>query len=102
MRIIKTTRIRAYWIRHSRAKQSLAHWLVCTRAAHWSHFSDVRHTFPKTDQVTVNSGRTVIIFSIAGNHYRLITAIRYNIGKVFVLRFLTHSEYSQQDWKGDL
>lgn len=50
----------------------------------------------------VRSGRSVTIFNIAGNAYRLITAIHYNSGKVFVLRFMTHAEYDRQTWKDDL
>jgi hypothetical protein len=50
----------------------------------------------------VSSGRTVVIFNIGGNKYRLITAIHYNTRKVFVLRFLTHAEYDLQSWKEGL
>lgn len=34
--------------------------------------------------------------------YRLITAIHYNLVKVFVLRFMTHAEYSKDRWKDEL
>lgn len=68
----------------------------------WFHFPDVRRTFPSADLVTVSSGRTIVIFNIGGNKYRLITAIHYNTRKVFVLRFLTHVEYDSQGWKEDL
>jgi mRNA interferase HigB len=62
----------------------------------------VRRTFPRADLVTVSSERTVVIFNIGGNKYRLITAIPSNTRKVFVLRFLTHAEYDSQGWKEDL
>lgn len=102
MRIITSTRLRTYWTTYRHAKSSLEHWLALTRAAEWFHFPDVRRTFPSADLVTVSSGRTVVIFNIGGNKYRLITAIHYNTRKVFVLRFLTHVEYDSQGWKEDL
>ena len=41
---------------------------------------------------------------ISGDHrtYRLITAIHYNRQKVFILHFLTHADYSKDDWKETL
>jgi len=40
-----------------------------------------------------------VVFNIAGNQYRLITAIHYNVGKVFVLMLLAHAEYGKDRWK---
>lgn len=50
----------------------------------------------------MSSGRQVCIFDIGGNNYRLIAAIHYNTGKVFVLRILTHKEYDSEKWKREL
>jgi mRNA-degrading endonuclease HigB of HigAB toxin-antitoxin module len=61
-----------------------------------------RQTFPSADPVRVASGRTVIVFNIARTRYRLITAIHYNMRKVFVLRFLTHAKYDRETWKDKL
>ena len=60
---------------------------------------DTRKTFPHADQVKVKSGKTVTIFNVCGNEFRLITAIHYDHQKVFVLDFLTHAEYSKNTWK---
>ena len=51
----------------------------------------MRATFPHADAVTVASGRSVVVFNIAGNKYRLITAIHYNRQLAFTLMVLTHS-----------
>jgi mRNA interferase HigB len=102
MRIIKPTRLREYWTRHPQAKPSLEQWLMRTRAAHWASIVDLRQTFPSADPVRVASGRTVVVFNIAGNQYRLITAIHYNMRKVFVLRLLTHAQYDKETWKDEL
>lgn len=50
----------------------------------------------------MGSGRTVTIFNVCGNDFRLITAIHYDRRKVFVLNFLPHSEYSRNHWKDRL
>lgn len=60
-------------------------------------FVELRRVFP-SDQTTVASGRTIVIFNIKG-HDRLITAIHYNHHIVFVLLFLPHAEYDQDRWK---
>lgn len=99
MRIIKPTRIREFAGRHPAAASSLERWLEAAEAAHWRNLVDVRRVFSSADEVKVSSGRTVVVFNIAGNKFRLITAIHYNLGKVFVLMFLTHAEYGKDRWK---
>ena len=73
-----------------------------TKAATWASIADLCQTLPSADPVRVMSGRTVVVFNIAGNRYRLLTAIYYNMRKVFVLRFLTHAEYTRGTWKDEL
>ena len=59
-------------------------------------------TFSEADSTEVASRRTVVVFNIAGKKFRLIAAIHYDIKKVFVLRFMTHAEYSKGKWKEEL
>ena len=63
---------------------------------------DTRKTYPHADQVKVRSGRVVTVFNIAGNDFRLMTAIHYDRGRVFILDFLTHAEYNRSNWKDRL
>jgi mRNA interferase HigB len=102
MKLIKILRVREYARVHAAASANLEHWMYLTKAAPWTDFEDVKRTFSSADAVRVDSGRTVVVFNISGNKFRLITAIHYNIGKVFVLRFLTHAEYSKDKWKKEL
>ena len=60
---------------------------------------DVRQTFRSADAVKLESGTTVTIFNIRGNHFRLITTINYGLGAVQILMFLTHAEYDKEKWK---
>jgi mRNA interferase HigB len=59
---------------------------------------DVRQTYPDTDSVKVRSGRTVLVFNIRRNDYRLIAVVHFNRQIVYTLRFMTHAEYSKDRW----
>jgi mRNA interferase HigB len=102
MWIIKPRRVTEFIGTYPTALGGLEHWLRVATAAKWRNLVDVRKTFPHADEVKVKSGRTVVVFNIKKNDFRLITAIHYNIGKVFVLMFLTHAEYDKEQWKGQL
>jgi mRNA interferase HigB len=99
MRIIKASRIHELAVRYPAAAPSLGHWLEAAEAARWRNLVDVRTMFRSADEVKVASGRTVVVFNIAGNRYRLIAAIHYNVQKVFVLMLLAHTEYGRGRWK---
>ena len=101
MRVIKPSTIRAFERAHADAA-GLEYWLDIVESAKWKKFHDLRQAFRSADEVKVSSGRTVVVFNISGNNYRLIAAIHYNMQKVFVLRFLTHAEYSKDRWKDEL
>jgi mRNA interferase HigB len=100
MRIIKESRLREYAKQHSRAASSLFLWRVATRSASWKSFIDVKQTFGSADQVLANKYK-VVAFNIGGGAFRLITTIHYNRGIVYIRKFMTHAEYSKEDWKND-
>ena len=50
--------------------------------------------FPSADQV----GK-LTVFNIGGNKVRLIAAIHYNRGKIYIRAVLTHAEYDEQRWR---
>jgi len=88
--------------RYPQAGAWLASWRKAVRAACWQSLTDVRKTYPSADAVAVDSKRTVTVFNVCGNKYRLLAALHYNRKTVFTLRFLTHAEYSKDEWKNDL
>jgi mRNA-degrading endonuclease HigB of HigAB toxin-antitoxin module len=118
MRITKESRIAEFIQNHPAARASLENWLDKTRASHWQSFRDLRQTFRDADQVVLECVdpstnakifRSVVIFNIAHNKFRLIAAIHYrwkNTGilleRVFVLKFMTHPEYDRSLWKEEL
>lgn len=114
MRIISPKLLRDFWFKHAAAEASLKDWLKKTEQAEWKHFADVRLTFSAADQLTLPSqqagvdekGRkrtkTVVIFNVGGNAYRVIVSINYKTGIVYTLFALTHAEYDKQEWKNQL
>ena len=102
MRIIKTSMLKAFWEDHREAEASLRTWVRQTKGAEWRNFVQVRKTFPSADQVAVASGRTVVVFDVARNRYRLIAAVHYNTRIVYTLMVLTHKEYDRNMWKARL
>ena len=102
MRIITRKRLREFALQYPDAAESLQKWERVAQSAEWESLQDVRSIYPHADAVKVASGRVVTVFNIRGNHYRLIVAIHYNTKRVYVLRFLTHAEYSKDKWKDDL
>ena len=102
MRIIKRAAVIEFGRKHAEAAPALQRWLDIVIHAEWHTLADVRTDFRHADPVKVKSGGTVIVFNIAGNKFRLITAIHYNRGVVYTLRFLTHAEYSKNRWKDEL
>jgi mRNA interferase HigB len=102
VRIIHGGTVKKWAAQYRDAAESLAAWLQNASAAEWRNLAEVRRTYPHADPVIVESGRTVIVFNIRGNRYRLITAIHYNRQIIYTLRFMTHAEYSKDRWKDSL
>ena len=88
--------------RHADAAEPLDRWYRIAREAEWASLGDVRIAFPHADLVKVASGKPVTVFNVAGNKYRLVTAIHYNRQIVYTLRVMTHAEYSKGKWKEQL
>ncbi len=102
MRIIKVPFLAGAAAKHPKARRWIESWCAITRAAQWKNLNELRRTYPSADPVNVDSGRSVTVFNVCGNDYRLIVAIHYNRQIVFTLRFLTHAEYSKDKWKSEL
>jgi len=102
MRIITKKRLAEFAARHLAAKSALEAWHDEAARAHWRSLMDVRQTYPHADGVRVKSGRVATVFNIKRNEFRLITAIHYDTQTLFVMRFLSHAEYSKNVWKDSL
>jgi mRNA interferase HigB len=93
VRVISKPAILKFAGRHQDALVPLLNWYRITKRADWESLADVRKDFAHADVV----GRRTV-FNIHGNDYRLIARVNYKTKRVFILRILTHVEYSKGDW----
>ena len=94
MHIITRKRLNEFAEKHPAAASGLVHWYRVLKRNYPANFAELRGLFPHADQV---GGLT--IFNIGGNKARLVTAIHYNRGKVYIRAVLTHREYDTGRWK---
>jgi len=102
MRIIKEAFLNAAAKAHPRAAEGLDRWAKMIRAAPWQNPVEMKQAAPEVDPVKVKSGRTVYVFNVRRNEFRLIAAVHFNRQIAFTLRFFTHAEYEKTDWKNEL
>ena len=100
MWIVTKSRLRQYWKRHPDTRSWLENWYQVASRTQWKALADVRKTFPHADSVKVGSGKSATVFNVCGNKHRMITAIHYNTGKIFMLRLMSHAEYSRGSMEG--
>jgi mRNA interferase HigB len=102
MRIIKWGVLRDFIAKHPTSEPGLCHWYEVVNKATWRNLGDVKTTFAHADMVEVASRKTVVVFNISGGNYRLITAIHYNMRRVYTLLVLTHADYGTNRWRRNL
>jgi mRNA interferase HigB len=99
VRIVKESFLKAAAVKHPRARDGIEKWIAMVRAAAWRNPVEMKRAAPEVDPVKVKSGRTVYIFNVRKDDFRLIAAMHFNRQIAFTLRFLTHADYDQTDWK---
>ncbi len=99
MRIGTEKRGKEYAKQHRDARASLLNFLAKMREGEFRSFAQLRRVFPSADHALVSSARPVVIFNIAGNNHRLVAAVHYNTGLVYVLDVMPHAEYDRNRWK---
>jgi len=93
MHVISRRRLVEFWEANPEAKKSLQTWLNIAKAANWKSPADVRTIDPKASIVANNR----VVFDILGGRFRLVVAIRYSSGVVFIRFVGTHSDYDRID-----
>jgi len=92
--------------KHRDAAEQIDNWTDTAKDATWQSLADVQRYFASADGVPIKvKGIGVVVvtvFNIKGNEYRLITTIDYARRTIVIREFLTHAEYSKDQWKGRL
>ncbi|MEW6114851.1 MAG: type II toxin-antitoxin system HigB family toxin [Thermodesulfobacteriota bacterium] len=93
MRVMSRRTLEAFWERHRDSEQPLRAWYAEAKKARWTKPVDVIRSYPNARAI----GKDRLVFDIKGNAYRLVVAVRYDKGLVFVRFVGTHSEYDRID-----
>ncbi|MDE0690105.1 MAG: type II toxin-antitoxin system HigB family toxin [Candidatus Poribacteria bacterium] len=91
MRIISRRVLREFWARHPNAEGSLQAWYANVKRAKWRTPSEVKAIYRNASFI----GNNRVVFNIKGNSYRLVAAINYQYGIVYVRFVGTHQAYNR-------
>jgi mRNA interferase HigB len=94
MRVISHRKIIEFGGKYPDSINALETWHKIVTKTDYSSLADLKKTLPGTDFVD-----GLYVFNIGGNKFRLIAAIHFNTGMVFIRHILTHSEYDKNKWK---
>lgn len=94
MHIVSHAKILQAQNAHPDCATALNQWYRLAKRAKWSNFAQVKGCFPPADKVG-----SKFVFDVGGNKLRLIAAIHFNTGRVFVRAALVRREYDKGDWK---
>lgn len=93
VRIISRKALREFWIKHPDARSALQAWYHDAKRASWQTPRDIKSVYRNASLLPNNR----VVFNIKGNSYRLVVAVQYKFGIVYI-RFLgTHDEYDKID-----
>jgi mRNA interferase HigB len=93
MRIISRRTLKEFWEKHSDVEGALKTWYARVKRAKWKIPSDVKVDYRNASFIENNR----VIFNIKGNSYRLVTAIHYQSGIVYIRFIGTHKVYNKID-----
>jgi len=91
MRVISRKRLREFGEGHRDARQALQAWYADVKKAAWKSPTDIKRIYRNASFVANNR----VVFNIRGNRYRLVVAVQYEFGIVFIRFVGTHSEYDR-------
>jgi mRNA interferase HigB len=93
MRVISRRRLREFWDSPAgqSAQQPLRAWFREAQQSRWKGPFEIKAEYPTAS--ILKNGR--VVFNISGNKYRLVTAIRYDLGIVFIRFVGTHAQYDR-------
>jgi mRNA interferase HigB len=93
VRVISRRALREFWQRHPDAEMPLRAWFKEASGARWEAPADIKARYPAASFLAGNR----VVFNIKGNRYRLVVAVRYDLGIVFIRFVGTHEDYDSMD-----
>jgi mRNA interferase HigB len=93
MRIIAFRTLREFWGRHPQAEIPLRGWYTEASHADWKTPAGIKAVHRSASFLAKNR----VVFNIKGNDFRLVVAVRYTQGLMFIRFVGTHAEYDRID-----
>lgn len=95
MRVISKKKLTSFWNipQYQDSEEPLKAWHAEAEAANWRTPADIKEKYGSAS--ILKDSR--VVFNIAGNKYRLVVKIHYNIGIVYIRLIDTHAEYDKID-----
>lgn len=93
MRIIAVSQLKAFCEKYPDAEQPLLAWVDEARNAEWSNPAQIKEQCRNAS--ILKSGR--VVFNIKGNEYRLVVAVAYRFGALYIKFVGTHQQYDAID-----
>ena len=95
MRVIALSTLRDFWSmpEFRDAEEPLKAWYAEASRAEWRQRADIKAQYANASILKGNR----VVFNIKGNDYRLVSAIAYRMGIVYVKFVGTHAQYDRID-----
>ena len=93
MRVIDLVTLRVFWESYPDARQPLQAWYDDARHALWKSPNDIKVVYRNAGIIANNR----VVFNIKGNDYRLIVAVNYRFGIVYIRFVGSHKGYDRID-----
>ncbi len=94
MNIYNKSSVIAFYSKHADSKLALKIWYEDVESKNWKTPNELKKAFGGSVIILKNSRA---VFDIKGNDYRLVAAINYEQGWLFIKFIGTHSEYDKID-----
>lgn len=93
MRIVAISQLKTFWQKYPDSEQPFLAWIDEVKNADWSNPADIKEHFRSA---SILKNRRVV-FNIKGNDYRLVVAVAYRYGAVYIKFVGTHKQYDAID-----
>jgi mRNA interferase HigB len=93
MRVIAIGTLREFWRKHADAAVPLRAWFAEASRAQWRTPGETKASHRNASFLANNR----VVFNVKSNEYRLVVAVHYKRGLIFVRFVGTHREYDRID-----
>jgi mRNA interferase HigB len=91
MRLISIKVLKEFIDKHPQSKSSLEAWWNEAKVANWQNSQQIKEKYASASFV----GNNRVVFNIKGNDFRLVVAVAYRFGAIYIKFVGTHEEYNK-------